>query len=324
MRILIKKIRAVMKKRLSIFIIMLFILFILIYPADCVKAAANGLILWYENILPALLPFTIFSNILIQSGYLDDLIRAASPVLNHLFFHHPQAAYPVISGFLFGFPMGSKTTADLLREGKLTVPEANILCAMCNNISPVFVSSYLLISSLGIYDKTWLTYAILYLPPLVSGMILLRLTKPVPLKKNKASDSNLNFQIIDAGIMNGFETLLKLGGYIMLFSLLSQMCLRLAGNQEFLCICLTGITEITNGIHVISQSSAIPGFVKYPLLTGLTAFGGLSGFAQTASMVKDTMVKDTGSKNTGISMRFYFVFRLVQTGVSSLLAFWLL
>jgi len=299
-----------MKKRLSIFIIMLFILFLLIYPADCVKAAANGLILWYENILPALLPFTIFSNILIQSGYLDDLIRAASPLLNRLFFHHPQAAYPIVSGFLFGFPIGSKTTADLLREGKLALREANILCAMCNNISPVFVSSYLLIASLGLYDKIWMTYAILYLPPLLSGLFLLRLVRPLPLKKNTASGSNLNFQIIDAGIMNGFETLLKLGGYIMLFSLMSQMCTRLAGKNELIYMCMTGITEITNGIHIISQSQNYPLALKYPLAIGITAFGGISGFAQTASMVK----------GTGISMRFYLGFRLVQTMISSLLA----
>lgn len=299
-----------MKKRLSIFIIMLFILFILIYPADCVKAAANGLILWYENILPALLPFTIFSNILIQSGYLDDMIRAAGPVLNRLFFQHPQAAYPIVSGFLFGFPIGSKTTADLLRKGKLTVHEANILCAMCNNISPVFISSYLLIASLGLYDKTWMTYAILYLPPLLSGLFLLRLTKPLPLKKNTASGSNLNFQIIDAGIMNSFETLLKLGGYIMLFSLLSQMCTHLTGKNELLYLCTTGITEITNGIYVIAQSQSYPLALKYPLIIGITAFGGISGFAQTASMVKDT----------GISMRFYLGFRLVQTFISSVLA----
>ena len=143
-----------MKKRLSICIIMLFILFILIYPADCVAAAANGLVLWYENILPALLPFTIFSNILIQSGYLNDIIRVCSPFLGRLFFHHPQAAYPIVAGFLFGFPIGSKTTADLLRQGQLTVREADILCAMCNNISPVFVSSYLLSASLGLSGWT--------------------------------------------------------------------------------------------------------------------------------------------------------------------------
>ena len=299
-----------MKKKLSIFIIMLFILFILIYPQDCVKAAANGLILWYENILPALLPFTIFSNILIQSGYLDDMIYAAGPVLDRLFFHHPQAAYPIIAGFCFGFPIGSNTTADLLREKKLTLQEANILCAMCNNISPVFVSSYLLLSSLGLYNRTFATYAILYLPPLLTGLFLLRLTKALPAKKNPASVSNLNFQIIDAGIMNGFETLLKLGGYIMLFSLLSQMCLRLAGTNEAAFLCLTGITEITNGIHAIAQSAFCPSAWKYPLVIGITAFGGLSGLAQTASMVK----------GTGISMRFYVGFRLVQTAISAVLA----
>lgn len=299
-----------MKKRLSIFIIMLFILFILIYPRDCVTAAANGLVLWYENILPALLPFTIFSNIFIQSGYLDDMIRAANPLLSRLFFNHPQAAYPIIAGFLFGFPIGSKTTADLLREGKLTVKEANILCAMCNNISPVFVSSYLLISSLGIYDKTWITYAILYLPPFISGLFLLSRQKTCMNQKNSTSRSNLNFQIIDAGIMNGFETLLKLGGYIMLFSLLTQMCMRAAGTNELALMCLTGITEITNGIHVIAQSVSYPVSWKYPVVIAITAFGGLSGFAQTASMVKET----------DISMRFYLGFRTVQTLVSMALA----
>lgn len=225
------------------------------------------------------------------------------------FFHHPHAAYPIISGFLFGFPIGSKTTADLLREGRLSLQEANILCAMCNNISPVFVSSYLLNASLDIGHKVWQTYAVLYLPPLVCGLFLLRLTKALPLKKNTASGSNLNFQIIDAGIMNGFETLLKLGGYIMLFSLLSQMCIRLAGNHDPVYWCLAGVTEITNGIHAVAQSS-LPLAAKYEAAIAATAFGGLSGFAQTASMVKET----------GISMRFYLVFRLVQTLCSTLLA----
>lgn len=298
-----------MKKRLSIFIILLFILFILIYPRDCVSAAANGLILWYENILPALLPFSIFSNILIQSGYLDDIIFAVSPILNRLFFHHPQAAYPIVAGFLFGFPIGSKTTADLMRKGKLSLGEANILCAMCNNISPVFVSSYILIASLGCYSYIWITYMILYLPPLICGLYLLRRQKAASSQKNSTSRSNLTFQIVDAGIMNGFETLLKLGGYIMLFSLLTQICIRLAGGRELLLLCLTGVTEITNGIHVMANSS-YPMAFKYPMIIGITAFGGISGLAQTASMIKDT----------GISMRFYLRFRIVQAAISTLLA----
>lgn len=205
--------------------------------------------------------------------------------------------------------MGSKITADLRRKGKLTVREANILCAMCNNISPVFVSSYLLISSLGLNHRTWTTYAILYLPSFLSGLFLLSREKSCKLQKNSTSRSNLNFQIIDAGIMNGFETLLKLGGYIMLFSLMTQMGMRIAGSNELALMCLTGLTEITNGIHIIAKSAYSMAF-KYPMIIGITAFGGLSGLAQTASMVKDT----------GISMRFYLVFRMIQAGISTILA----
>ena len=181
---------------------------------------------------------------------------------------------------------------------------------MCNNISPVFVSSYLLSASLGLSGWTWMTYAVLYLPPLFGGLFLLRRQKALPAKKNTASRSNLNFQIIDAGIMNGFETLLKLGGYIMLFSLMTQMCMRAAGTNELALMCLTGMTEITNGIHIIAQSTSCAMALKYPMIIGFTAFGGLSGFAQTASMVK----------GSGISMRFYLVFRLVTASASALLA----
>lgn len=284
---------------------MLFILFILIYPADCVAAAANGLVLWYENILPALLPFTIFSNILIQSGYLNDIIRVCSPFLGRLFFHHPQAAYPIVAGFLFGFPIGSKTTADLLRQGQLTVREADILCAMCNNISPVFVSSYLLSASLGLSGWTWMTYAVLYLPPLFGGLFLLRRQKALPAKKNTASRSNLNFQIIDAGIMNGFETLAKLGGYIILFAILAQMTTLLPISSPIVKCILIGFTEITNGIAYTARQN-LEFRLAYPFMMAYTAFGGLSGFAQTASMVKDT----------GFSMLPYLKIKLLGTALS--------
>ncbi len=128
MRILIKK-RAVMKKSLSIFIILLFILFILIYPADCVRAAAGGLILWYENILPALLPFTIFSSLLIQSGYLDDIVRTLKPALDRMFFHHSQ---------VFPLAVRRRRTCCGKENSRWQNP---VSCAPCAIISVLYLSA---------------------------------------------------------------------------------------------------------------------------------------------------------------------------------------
>ena len=57
-----------MKKKFICFAILILTVYILLYPADAVNASRNGLMLWYEKVLPTLLPFAIISNVLIHSG----------------------------------------------------------------------------------------------------------------------------------------------------------------------------------------------------------------------------------------------------------------
>ena len=51
-----------MKKKFICFAILILTAYILLYPADAVNASRNGLMLWYEKVLPTLLPFDIISN----------------------------------------------------------------------------------------------------------------------------------------------------------------------------------------------------------------------------------------------------------------------
>ena len=104
--------------------------------------------------------------------------------------------------------------------------------------------------------------------------------------KKAASRSKINFQIVDAGIMNGFETLTKIGGYIMIFSILAS-CFYMLPLPESLKLYCIGLTELTNGIHALSNSSLSANY-QYILAMIFTAFGGVSGFAQTSAMIKDT------------------------------------
>ena len=64
-----------MKKKLIFLCILIFIVYILFFPQDAVTAAADGLVLWYERVLPSLLPFAILSNILIYSGFTGYLVK---------------------------------------------------------------------------------------------------------------------------------------------------------------------------------------------------------------------------------------------------------
>lgn len=115
----------------------------------------------------------------------------------------------------------------------------------------------------------------------------------------------MNLQLIDAGIMNGFETLAKLGGYIIMFAILAQMTTLLPITNPVLKCLLIGFTEITNGISY-TAGQGLSFSLAYPLMIAFTAFGGLSGFAQTASMVKDS----------GFSMLPYLKMKLLGTAIS--------
>lgn len=304
-----------MKKKFIFLSLIFFTAYILFFPKDAVNAAANGLMLWYEKVLPTLLPFAVLSNILIDSNYLQYLNRILVPLLCRLLPVSDNGAFVLLSGFLFGFPMGSKNCAQLLKNGGITRQEADVLFVITNNISPVFISSYILQQQLHMTKMTLISYLILFVPPLVLGFVRLRRQVPKQtrqtapyLHKKPASGSQMNFKIIDAGIMNGFETLTRLGGYIMLFSMLSSILPKLPLPEVF-GICLTGITEITNGIALIGNSELSSG-LRYILAMAFTAFGGLSGLAQTSAMVKDT----------GLSIKSYCIQKLLLGAVSAVLA----
>lgn len=302
-----------MKKIMYIFSLLGFLFYILLFPEEAVKAAALGLNLWYEKMLPTLLPFSILSYLFIQSGILDGLTEGLHRFIKHIFPVSSAGIYPLVAGLLFGFPMGSKITADLVKAGKLSWEEGQRLFCVCNNISPMFIASFLLNDSLGRPDLKVQTYLILYVPPLVLYMLLNRnrdfsLPDGAYAQKTEKTTS-MSFQIIDAGIMNGFETLAKLGGYIIIFAILAQMALLLPlPNPAFTCI-LVGFTEITNGISYTARQG-MDFQAAYPLMMAYTAFGGLSGFAQTASMVKEC----------GFSMVPYFLLKVFQAACAFFLA----
>ncbi len=289
-----------------------FLFYILIFPQESVSAAALGLNLWYEKMLPTLLPFSILSYLVIHSGILDGFTLMLHRVLKHLFPVSSAGIYPLVAGLLFGFPMGSKITSELVLAGKITREEGQRLFCVCNNISPMFISSFILNDCLRRPDLRTTSYLILYGPPLILYMLMnsrRSFTSPVNGNFPKKTTS-MSFQIIDAGIMNGFETLAKLGGYIMLFAILAQMTMLLPLSNPVLKCIFIGFTEITNGISCTAEQNMTIQ-TAYPLMMAFTAFGGLSGFAQTASMVK----------GTGFSMVPYVRMKLFGTVTAFILAF---
>lgn len=270
-----------------------FFLIMLMNPSLTVAGAKEGLLLWFHTIIPALLPFMIFSNLLVSMDAMHYITFLFEPIVKILFKISPQGSYALLTGLLCGYPMGAKSCVDLVSQHKITHTEGEYLLCFSNNASPAFVLSYLCGSVLGNSNKTMAFMIAIYSAPLLASFFIypffrkeIRKSDKMPVIYSKKTKP-IDFSIVDNSIMNGFETVTKLGGYIILFSILSNFISKISVFSVRIKYFLLGITEMTTGIAYLN--AGIPNAVwKGMALCACISFGGLSGIFQTKCILKSS------------------------------------
>ncbi len=291
----------------------------LLNPESVFQGASLGILLWFQTVLPTLLPFVLISGLLIQTNALFYLSCFFGPALSKIFGTSPHAAFPIIAGFLCGYPMGAKTTADLVKMNYLSTREGCYLLSFCNNTSPAFLMNFVILQNLGLQE--FVIPSIL----LVSGSCILCSFLFRPFYRDRSDKKNegissmqtlkplsrkWNFSIVDNCIMDSFETVTKVGGYIMIFSIILQFFARLFPDSVLWTLGVLPSLELTNGVVLLAQSSlALP--VKLSSLLALSAFGGFCAIAQTSCMLNGTK----------IPIFPYIIEKLVTAAVTSLMTY---
>ena len=293
-----------MKKMLYCLVIFILLAFLLMDPAHAVDASRAGLLLWFHTLVPTLLPFLILSNLLIALGGVAYLTRFFYPILNRIFGCSRNGCFCVAAGLLCGYPIGAKVAGDLVREKRITLEEGTYLLSFCNNASPAFLIGYCLTDSLKRPDLLFLTLLIVYGTPLLLALFF-RHGKNFPdlSTEKKTSGSQVSFKIVDVCMMNGLESILKLGCYNILFSMLARLFTWLPCPSSYVTYGSVGFLEMTNGIALVTTDISLPILQKYLFVLSFLSFGGLSGAVQTESMILDS----------GLSVITYLKAKLLTT-----------
>lgn len=93
----------------------LFIL-LLINPDSIIESGRKGVNLCLNIIFPSLLPFFVVSRLILDTGAIYPIGRLFEPVMKPVFNLPGNAAFPLIAGWLSGYPAGAKYTADLYEK----------------------------------------------------------------------------------------------------------------------------------------------------------------------------------------------------------------
>ena len=277
--------------------ILIFFLCMLSFPQTVFAGASYGLLLWFRHVLPTLLPYMVLINILIRTPALHWICHITSPFLCPLLGTSYYGTFAVLTGFLCGYPMGAKTASDLLDAQKISRSEASYLLSFCNNTSPAFILSYVVAQNMKERNLCIPFFLILTFTPLMLSFIFrlfYRLPEsscsfpqvtPGPFSNPSESISD---SFLDRCILNAFESVTKVGGYMMMFSVLIQLLASVLPNTIFSLLLYSSL-EISTGIRLLF-SSALYTTEKIILCAFLTSFGGWCCIAQTYSMISSSQL----------------------------------
>lgn len=242
-----------------------------------------GLSIWFNDIVPILLPFIIISNIFMQ--YFNKHIPSAFSIISTIFI-----------GTLCGFPIGAKITCDMVNSDNYSYKIGQILLPLCNNFSPMFISGYISVILLNNTYSLSLIFLLIYIPYIIVFLLFYCFFKIISYKNilHKNENTNKNNKSYSASdnkpndiIIKAINQITIIGVYIMIFCILMKFIQNISFISVNTSSIICSLLEYSSGIKELLKTNISSKF-KTALIIALASFGGLSSIFQTISVIQQS------------------------------------
>ncbi len=318
-----KKIKPYFNSYLSAGIAVFLTISLVSFPEHAFEAAVDGLNIWWNVVFPALLPFFISAEILMGLGVVHFMGVLLEPLMRPVFKVPGEGSFVMAMGLASGFPIGSILTTRLREQRLCTKTEGERLMSFTNTADPLFMFGAVAVGMFGsatigasiaiAHYLSSLTVGLIMrfhgrrevsLPYRIKGKILSRAFSS--LYEARKKDGRPIGQLMGDAIKNSVNTLLLIGGFIILFSviirvmeilgftavltsILLKILAPLGMHPELAPSLVSGIFEVTLGCQKAGAAGEVVPLVQKTMAAGaIIAWSGLSVHAQVASIISRT------------------------------------
>lgn len=326
-----------LKQLLLPVILTVFTACLVIFSNTNLSAAKNGLVLWANSIVPSLFPFFVATELLSHTNFTYYLGKILNKFIKPIFNVRGEGSFAFIMGIISGYPIGAKIAANFRQNGICTKEECERLLSFTNNSGPLFIIGTVGITMFGNSTIGILLLVTHLLASITVGFIfrfwkynvnsqVIRNNSYINSKDN-ITLSNLG-GIIGTSITSSINTILLIGGFVVLFSVIisilqtSQLldvfanCLNPIFNllhipEKFSTGFISGILELTNGLNIICNIPEKNLSINIIMASFLLGLGGISILLQVWSTIA----------KTDLSIKPYILGKLLHACISAFYTF---
>ncbi len=264
-----------------LFMILLLIM-LLAFHDTVIIGTQNGLLLWYQTLIPALLPFILVTNAMSETN-------AYYAIVKHFQGNASGKAYEIIAillGNLCGYPIGGKIINDFVKNQCITTTQANRILALSSQASPMFLVGYVYNHIFHQIMPLSIFLICIYLPVFIYYFITAFSISEENAEARCIASHQINMKDT---FLHAVETMVMIGLYVIIFSILLAMLL--PAFQGTLPKIALSFLEITTGLSVLNALT-IHTPLKIALLCSLCSFGGICSVFQVMGVL-DYQVRQT-------------------------------
>ena len=287
---------------------------LVIFSRTNLSAAKNGLVLWANSVVPSLFPFFVATELLSHTNFTFYLGKLLNKFMKPLFNIRGEGSFAFIMGIISGYPVGANIAANFREKNICSKEECERLLSFTNNSGPLFIIGTVGITMFGNSTIGFLLLITHILASITVGIIF-RFWKHN--SKNKYDNTNYNLNsnkdiklseiggIIGNSISSSINTILLIGGFVVLFSVIISILqtshlLNVFSSftnpllnilnipYDFSAGIISGFFELTNGLNIVCNIPQKKLSINIIIASFLLGLGGLSVLLQVWSTISKT------------------------------------
>lgn len=293
-------------KNIIIIICSLFFLVnLIIYRNLVFDTVGFSLNIWITSLLPALFPFFIVSDILINYDVIKYFPKVIRNSIKYLFNVSDNGLVIILLSMLSGFPSNARNIKNMYLDKKITKEEGEHLLYFTHFSNPMFILGAipLILNSNKISKYILISH---YLANIILGICLRKYNRVNDSNNSNYKEDKHNFGLVlTTSIRKSLDSVLSILGTLTVFLIISTLLINFFNLDNTSSLLIKSILELTSGLKELGSYNLLN---KHLLIISscILSFGGLSVHMQVINELVDT----------DISYKNYFIGRILQVVLS--------